>query len=183
MLLLALRLRDVEQRLELFRDSGIDVHVLQVDALALHNFLCYDRLSASGSDEQTSGGVVAVDVGCEATGVLFSFPDFVWFRAARPAGDDFAARLVRRFKITSEMAERVKRDPTKVKQMSDLYEELCIVYRNIVAHFESAQTDFQKGCARQIGSGNGACRRGSTDSWIAPLLAFRPLIGGASEWK
>ena len=108
------------------------------------NFLCYDRHSAPDAKEQTSGGVVALDVGSDATCVVFSFPDFVWFRALFPAGDDFAARLVRRFKITNEVAERVNRDPTKVKQLSDLYEELCMVYRNIVAHFQAAQNEFRK---------------------------------------
>ncbi|MFW6171376.1 MAG: pilus assembly protein PilM, partial [Planctomycetota bacterium] len=145
-LLLAARARDVKERMELFREADIQLNLVQCDAIALHNFLRYDVTEDnSAADAATASaskaGIGALDVGSDATGIVFSFPDFVWFRAFRPAGDDLATALSRRFKTTAEVAEQVKRDPTKVKRMSDLHEEFCVLFRKMTSQFESAVTE------------------------------------------
>ena len=142
---------DLEARLELLSESGINVSIMQCDALALHNFACtYDpagangHTAATGEPLPTCAGIAALDVGSDATAIVFSFPDFVWFRAARPAGDDLTMGLARRFKITRDVAERVKRDPTKAKRMSDLYQESSVVFRKIANQFDTAQSTWKK---------------------------------------
>ncbi|MFO7904496.1 MAG: pilus assembly protein PilM [Pirellulaceae bacterium] len=145
-LLLAARAQDVKERVELFREADIQINLVQCDALALHNFLRYDvtrdNSAADGAMASESGaGIGALDVGSDAAGIVFSFPDFVWFRAFRPAGDDLATALSRRFKTTAEVAEQVKRDPTKAKRMSDVHEEFCVLFRKMASQFESAATE------------------------------------------
>ena len=158
-LLIAARRGDLETRLELLSEVGINVNIMQCDALALHNFVHYEFLNgesrhpdrteqghtaATGEPLPGSAGVAALDVGSDATAIVFSFPDFVWFRAARPAGDDLTMGLARRFKITRDVAERVKYDPTKAKRMSDLYEEASVVFRKIANQFDTALVDLEK---------------------------------------
>lgn len=155
LLLLAARSRDVQERVELFREAGITVHGIQCDAIALHNLLHFDLFQNSSKSDKTSQadsartvprhmGIGTLDVGHDATGVIFSFPDFVWFRAFRPASDDLVAAISQRFKTTREVAERVVRDPTKVKRMSDVNSELCVQFRKIVGQFESAVSELKK---------------------------------------
>ena len=133
----------------LLRDNGIDVHIIQCDAIALHNLLHFDCLT-DAPNESTEGapshrsGIAALDVGSDATGVVFSFPDFVWFRAFRPAVDDLVTATARRFKTTHEVAEQVKRDPTKAKRMGDLHAESCVIFRKMVSQLESATAELNK---------------------------------------
>jgi Tfp pilus assembly PilM family ATPase len=169
LLLLATRRQEVETRLELLRECDIPVQIVQCDALALHNYLHFNLLcgpeqpapSQQEQDSTTAGkesggqtpaavslpaqaGIATLDVGSDATGIVYSFPDFAWFRAVRPADDDLVTAIARRFKTTREIAEQVKRDPTRLKRMSDLHAESCVLFRKLVGQYESAVAELEK---------------------------------------
>ena len=145
-LLLAARKQDVEERLSLFRQVGIDVHVLQCDAVALHNFCHYDRLTAPGNDSarRAGEGVVLLDVGTEVTSVVFSLPDTLWFRSLPVGRDELINGLTQRFKLTRDVADQVLRNPSKAKRISDVHQACCTVFQKLVGHYESCRTEFQK---------------------------------------
>ncbi len=147
-LLQAVRQRAVEERLALFREHKIEVHIVQSDAVALHNFLRFDRLTQQGEAAQGEG-IAVLDIGADTTNIVFSFPDIVWFRATQPAGDDFVANLARRFKITHETAAQVLLNPAMVRRLSDLHEELCGVFLKITGQYEAAQVDFRKNVSKR----------------------------------
>ncbi len=151
-LLLAVRQRLIEKQLDLFREQQIDVHAVQCDALALHNLYHYDCWSRAESESQGKDGVAILDVGCEATNIVFSYRDLVWCRATRPAGNEVIASVARRFKVTQDVAQQILRSPVKVKCLSDLYQETCTEYRKIAGQWESAFTDLRKNISRkQVG--------------------------------
>ena len=116
-LLVAAQLRDMEEHVSRFEQAGIEVQAIQCDAVALHNFLHFDRLApmpeATPDTEEIGLGVL--DVGSETTNVLFSFRSSLWFRSVRPAGDDLLSALVQRFKLTRNVADevlRIRRKPS-----------------------------------------------------------------------
>ncbi len=159
-LLVAAKLNGLNKRVELLSANGIPVHAIQCDALALHNFLCFDLLTNENDSRSNPTntqcpdtqcpGIATLDVGSAATGIIFSFPDFVWYRATRPAGDDLTTGLTRRFKITREVAEKAKRNPVQVKRLSDLHDESCVVFRKMVAQFETAMNAMHSVAPRRL---------------------------------
>jgi Tfp pilus assembly PilM family ATPase len=90
-----------------------------------------------------------MDTGSEATNLLFSFPDFLWFRATMLGGDDLVTALARRFKVTHDVAERVKLEPHRVKRLGELYEESSLVYRKLTSQFESAMSELRRAAPRK----------------------------------
>ncbi len=153
-MLLATRRQDILARRDLFSDLGINLQIMQCDAAALHNLLHYDlyrepqQLTTASAavppGEKRSQGVAILDFGSTATGLVYSFPDCVWFRAFRPADGDQITAVAHRFKLTREVAEQVKQDPTRVRRMSDLHAELAANYRKIVGQVASASEELKK---------------------------------------
>jgi type IV pilus assembly protein PilM len=145
-LLLAARKRDVEEHLGLFRRAGIEVHVLQCDAVGLHNSCHYDLLTMpnNSSAGPPAAGVVLLDVGTELTRVVFSFPRMLWFRSIPFGQDELVNGLTQRFALTRDVAEQVLRNPTKAKRMSDVHQACCSVFQKMVGHYESSLAEFRK---------------------------------------
>lgn len=158
LILLAAKLTDCSERVELIQQCGLSAQIMQCDAVALHNFMHFEMLQGTGDSDgarpDAHQGIAAIDVGSDATEIVFSFPHFVWFRACRPADDDLRTAISQRFKVTREVAEQVKRDPTKVKRMSELYDEASIVFDKLVGQFGSVERDLTNkvpnGVIRQV---------------------------------
>ncbi|MHB8968922.1 MAG: pilus assembly protein PilM [Pirellulaceae bacterium] len=145
-LLIATRARDVEEHLGLFQQAGVDVHVVQCDALAMHNWIHFDRLAALPEEtvDQRPEGCVVLDVGAETTNVLVSFRSGVWFRNVRPAADDLVSAFAQRFKLTREVAEDLVCNPGKAKRLSDVHDEACHVFQKLVIQIEGCLTEFNR---------------------------------------
>ena len=145
-LLLAARAHDVTDYLSIFQGAGINVHIVQCDAVALHNWVHFDRLASMPEEtaDKRPEGFVVIDVGAETTNVLFSFRNAIWFRSVRTAGDDLVSAFVHRFKLTRETAEQLACNPAKAKRLSDVHEEACQVYQKLAAQIEGCLSDFKK---------------------------------------
>ncbi|MHB0956816.1 MAG: pilus assembly protein PilM [Pirellulaceae bacterium] len=145
-LLIAARTRDVEDHLEIFQQAGIDVHAVQCDAVALHNWLYFDCLTKlpEVTVDRRAEGYVVVDVGAETTNVLFSFRNAIWFRSVRPAGDDLVTAFVQRFQLTREVAAELVRNPAKAKRMSEVHAEACHVFQELAAQIEGCLAEFRR---------------------------------------
>ena len=87
-LLLAARLKDVEEHRAVFAEAEMDVHAVQCDAVAWHNFLHFDQLADSPdrTSDAEPAGIAALDVGAETTNVVFSTRDSLWFRSRASGG-------------------------------------------------------------------------------------------------
>lgn len=139
-----------EKRVALFREQGIKVDHYQGDALALANFLAFDRLTP-GDDAAPPGGAVAVlDMGVRKTNCIFLSRNAVWLRTVPFGGADFNKTIVRELKVVAEKAEQYKRRPATAPQMNKLYrglqpafEELGHELRRTLEHFAAANP----GCA------------------------------------
>jgi len=145
-LLLAARARDIDEHLSLFKQAEVPVHVIQCDAVALHNWFHFhfsdDMPDETG--ESRAQGYLALDVGAETTNVVFSFRNALWFRSVRPGGDELLPAFSRRFKITREAAEELMRNPAKARRVSEVHNEACQVYRRLATQIEACLAEFAR---------------------------------------
>jgi type IV pilus assembly protein PilM len=154
--------RNVARRfLDAFRRSGIRVDVLQTDFVALHNFLAYEYLvPQNGQPVPPCRVAAAVDVGCDATNIVVSSPQSLWFHSCGVAGQSFTRAVVRELKLTVAQAEQLKRRPESAPRMSDLYGAMGPVFDDLLqetqhalAAYAAAQPDLP--IERVIGIGGG----------------------------
>jgi type IV pilus assembly protein PilM len=101
--LMAAKHRQVDNALHLLGDLGVKLDILQAPATALHNLAVHELLH----DCQTVG---VIDIGHEATNLVISSPDNIWFRSFGPAGGEFTRALIQELKLTRSAAEQVKQD-------------------------------------------------------------------------
>jgi Tfp pilus assembly PilM family ATPase len=94
----------VSNRLSLFTSQNIKVSVLQSEAVAWHNLLRFCLPNQSGTS-------ALLDLGSDATHLIFSEPQGFWFRSFSPGGDEVTKGLAREFQVTVAQAERMKADP------------------------------------------------------------------------
>lgn len=119
-MLLAGKRYHVGQRLALFEDAGVRVHVLQSDCVALHNF--YRFAMAPPERDDPGDCVMLLDVGADGTNFVFSSKDSLWFRSVPRGSDEFNKAVMRQFEASFATAEQLKRNPAKAKRISKLHE-------------------------------------------------------------
>jgi type IV pilus assembly protein PilM len=129
-LLLAAKHDHVADHLAPLTNLDIKVDVLQSDCLALHNFAVREFFTKEPSDGDGDAKdraadhkppIALMDVGSEATNIVISSPDSVWFRSFGVGGNDFARALVRQYNLSFAAAEQLKQNPLKAPRVSQLY--------------------------------------------------------------
>ncbi len=116
--LIAAKRMMLEERLELCREIGLKIHVVQSDCAALHNFFAYDYFAGEeGADADVDTALAVLDIGCDTMHLLFSTRQSAWFRTVNFGSDDLTAALARSFQLTFDQAERLKRQPLTGRRM------------------------------------------------------------------
>jgi type IV pilus assembly protein PilM len=142
--------------LEVFRQAGIRADMLQTDFVALHNLILHEYFATSAdlpAEAKTSGpangdvrnaaaaspaaAVAAVDVGCDATNVVISSPDALWYRSCGVAGQTFTRALVKDFNLTVAQAEQLKRAPQSGEHLASVLESLSPGCDELVKELQS----------------------------------------------
>lgn len=163
-LLLAARVREMDEYVSLFKQAEVPIHAIQCDAVALHNWFVFHFAKdlADEAEDRRAQGYVLLDVGAETTNVVFSCRNSLWFRSVRPGGDELAPALAKRFKITREAAEELVRNPAKARRVSEVHDEACQVYLRLAAQVEACLAEFSRssslGTLREIVLVGGASR-------------------------
>ena len=133
-LLIAAKSNTVRHYLDAFESFDVRVDVLQPDFVALRDFLAYEEFSASADPSQAEkpSAVAALDIGCDATNLVVSSPDSLWFRGCGVAGHSFTRALVKEFNLTLAQAEDRKRSPETADRFSDFCEALSPVLDDLL---------------------------------------------------
>ena len=160
--LFAMKREQVLQHLRPFADRKIEVELIQVAPLALHNFVCYDRLGVRpdddfpGMDEHT----VLIDMGADNTTLLVTNGAKIWIRNVPIGGNHFTRALTKEMKLTFAKAEHLKCNATKSPDPRAVFQALRPVFNDYVAeiqrsigYFSSVNRDAK--VARVLGMGNG----------------------------
>lgn len=146
-LLLAAKRQDLDDRLQLFKEVGLEANVLQCDALALHNFVTFEYfgnrpLLKQDNDMEYEPALAIIDVGSDTTNVVVSTAKNAWYRSIASGGDDMTRALVREYKLTFQQAEMLKRDPTKARRLSNLHETLRPCFQEIAREIQLSLTSY-----------------------------------------
>lgn len=136
-LLVAAKRPQVEARIKRFRDAGIAVDAVQSDCLALHNLLQFENRE-EGELHQPNTARMALDVGSDTTNILVTANESIWFRTMGVGGHAFTKALVREFNLTIIQAEDLKRNPTKARRVSHLYEIWEPIFDDMIKELQTA---------------------------------------------
>jgi type IV pilus assembly protein PilM len=134
-LLVAAKDYHVTDFLAIFEHLELPIDVVQSGSIALHNYACYEFF---GEDKQydPDKALAFLDVGNEASNVVVSTPDRVWFRSLRLGGSDITRLLMKRFKLSQAQAEQLKRKPQQARRMSKLYEALTPLFQELAGELD-----------------------------------------------
>jgi type IV pilus assembly protein PilM len=161
-LLIAAKRTTTQRFLDAFQRLDMPVDVLQTDFVALHNFLAHDYFAVP-SDPSSSDAypvVLALDIGCDATNIVVSSPNSLWFRSCGVAGHSFTRALVKEFNLSIAQAEQQKRAPESAERLSDLYEALSPVFDDLLKEVQQSLATYAEArpdrpVQRAVGLGGG----------------------------
>lgn len=118
-LIQAARDAHARQRALLFKSAGIAADFVQNECLALHAAAVHEFLS-DAERACESDAIALVDVGVEATNVVVSSPQCVWFRTFTQGTGSFTRELIKQLQLTHEQAEQLLHQPAKARRFSQL---------------------------------------------------------------
>ncbi|HEX4793041.1 MAG TPA: type IV pilus assembly protein PilM [Humisphaera sp.] len=145
----AMRKELVQQNIKNFTDVGVDVHVVQMNPLAVYNALY--------QDERLSGTTMVIDLGAENTDLIIAEGEAIWMRSIPIGGNNFTEALVKSFKLKFNKAEELKRNAATSKYGRQILQAMRPVFADLVAEIQ-----------RSIGFYSSTHR----DSRIAKVLAL-----------
>jgi type IV pilus assembly protein PilM len=143
---LALKLEEARAAIAPFTERGLKVEVLNSDAAALFNFICFEQvqtyaprekdLAVSSQSEPPLGAdssiseqpnstdddvTVLLDVGTDSSNLIVTTSRALVVRPIPLGGNSFSRAMVKEFRLTFTQAEKVKRNPTSVRELHRLY--------------------------------------------------------------
>ncbi|TWT38846.1 pilus assembly protein PilM [Blastopirellula retiformator] len=131
---IATRLLQLQERLAFLKRLGITPHIVQADPIALHNYFHFDVYSDAEKEmsmRETDQTVGILDVGSDASTLVVSGLNSLWFRSLEVGGDSFTRILVRQMSLTFTKAEELKRQPDTATEVSKMYEVMDTVFKNL----------------------------------------------------
>ncbi len=118
----------IKDRVNRLQAAGLPVDTVQVDSVALHNYLVYTYLSdltgPTEGEPGPAGPLAALDVGCEITSFVVSSPHEFWFRQVGLGADKLTRTIVRQLNANFAQAEQWKRNPAEAPRLDQLFETL-----------------------------------------------------------
>ena len=160
--LFAMKREQVAQALRPFLDAKLEVELVQIAPLGLHNFLCYDRLGQRSSEEfePPEEYTLILDMGTDNTTLLVTNGRKIWIRNVPLGGNHFTRALTKEMKLTFAKAEHLKCNATKSPDPRAVFQALRPVFNDYVSeiqrsigYFSSVNRDAKIG--RVVGAGNG----------------------------
>lgn len=114
---------------------------VQIAPLALYNFL--------RADQQLERPTVVIDIGAQSTDLLIVEGAKFWLRNLPIAGNSFNALLEKKFSLSPEDAEKLKRGLGQHKHRRQVFEVLRPVLKDLVAEVQRS-IGYYKSLAREV---------------------------------
>ncbi len=108
----------VNRYLEVLKDVGLDVELIQVSPMALYNFIQYDM------PPEEDENIVLIDIGAENSDLIICSGKHFLIRNIPTAGADITKAFQRKFSVGFEEAEKIKLELTDSKQSQKLFEKV-----------------------------------------------------------
>ncbi|MDX1970512.1 MAG: type IV pilus assembly protein PilM, partial [Planctomycetaceae bacterium] len=160
--LFAMKKEQVRHHLKPFLDRKVEVEVVQIAPLGLHNFLCYDRLGVRLNAEgvEQPDYTIVLDMGADATTLLVTNGKKIWIRNVPIGGNHFTRALTKEMKLTFAKAEHLKCNATKSPDPRAVFQALRPVFNDYVSEIQRSIGFFSSvnrsaKIGRLVGVGNG----------------------------
>ena len=159
--LFAMKKEQVAEQMFPFNEAKVEIELVQIAPLALHNFLCYDHLGMRlGEETATDNFMVVLDMGTDNTTLLVTNAEKIWIRNVPIGGNHFTRALLKEMKLTFAKAEHLKCNATKAPDPRAVFQALRPVFNDYVSeiqrsigYFSSVNRDAT--ITKVIGVGNG----------------------------
>ncbi len=143
-----------------FRETGVEVDMVQMRPLAVYNFAGFDRISAEAQaepddadkekseyqreellegkkPEPTSGGfIVLLDMGSDNSDLVITDGTRIWQRNLPIGGNHFTRALTKELKLTFAKAEHLKRNATKAQDPRAIFQAMRPVFNDLVSEIQ-----------------------------------------------
>ena len=117
------------------------LHGVQIAPLALYNFI--------RRDYPLEKPLVVIDIGAQSTDLIIVDGSKFWLRNLPIAGNNFTNVIQRRFNVSAEEAESIKRRFGQTKQRGKIVEAIRPVLRDLVAEIQRS-VGYYKSLAREV---------------------------------
>ena len=124
----AMRRELVNRHIEFFTDTGLDVHVVQMNPLAVYNAMQYDQ--------RLKGTSMIIDIGAENTDLIIAENESVWLRSIPIGGNQFTEALTKSFKLRFDKAEDLKRNAATSKYARQILQAMRPVFADLVSEIQ-----------------------------------------------
>lgn len=150
-LLQAARARHVRDWCSQFKDAGLNVDIVQSDALALAYTARYELFESGPEPDasQVAAPIAILDVGIESSNMVIVSADNIWFRTFSQGGDALARELVKQLNLTREQAEQLLREPHKARSFSALQKAIQPILLQLASEVDRSLATYARHFAEQ----------------------------------
>ncbi|MDC1142613.1 type IV pilus assembly protein PilM [Planctomycetota bacterium] len=122
----------VDEVVDICDSAGIACTGIQVAPLGLYNYVKYEF------DDDVSDSCVAIDIGADNTDVVIIDGQKTFVRVVPVAGNDITTALRRRFKLSADDAEKLKKRAAKSKDAAAVFEAMKVPLKEMVGEIYRA---------------------------------------------
>lgn len=160
--LFAMKKEAIHSALKPFLGNKMEIELVQLAPLALHNFLCFDQLGLKPGEILESEGdfMIVLDMGTDNTTLLVTNGNKIWIRNVPIGGNHFTRALTKEMKLTFAKAEHLKCNATKAPDPRAVFQALRPVFNDYVSEIQRSIGYFssvnrEAKITKIIGAGNG----------------------------
>ena len=160
--LFAMKKEGIYSAIKPYVTNKIEIELVQIAPLAMHNFLCYDQIGLRPGQELSDDGeyMIVLDMGTDNTTLLVTNGNKIWIRNVPIGGNHFTRALTKEMKLTFAKAEHLKCNATKAPDPRAVFQALRPVFNDYVSeiqrsigYFSSVNRDAK--ITKIVGAGNG----------------------------
>ncbi len=160
--LFAMKKEGIYTAIKPYVTNKIEVELVQIAPLAMHNFLCFDQIGLRPGQELEGEGdhMIVLDMGTDNTTLLVTNGNKIWIRNVPIGGNHFTRALTKEMKLTFAKAEHLKCNATKAPDPRAVFQALRPVFNDYVSEIQRSIGYFssvnrEAKITKIVGAGNG----------------------------
>lgn len=160
--LFAMKKEGIYSAIKPYVTNKMEVELVQIAPLAMHNFLCFDQIGLRPGQELEGEGeyMIVLDMGTDNTTLLVTNGNKIWIRNVPIGGNHFTRALTKEMKLTFAKAEHLKCNATKAPDPRAVFQALRPVFNDYVSEIQRSIGYFssvnrEAKITKIVGAGNG----------------------------
>jgi type IV pilus assembly protein PilM len=146
--LFAMKKEAVFRALKPFRDSGLDIDLVQLAPISLYNLIAYEEFAdALANDtfdpEHPPKSTVVLSIGTDASDLIVTNGFRIWQRSVPIGGNHFTRQLTKDLKLTFAKAEHLKRNAMQADDPKLVFQAMRPVFNDMVTEIQRSLSFFK----------------------------------------